>query len=301
MIMLTPEEAFRAYEAVRHRLPSAVPSTTPPEHVASLAALADRFDVFLLDAFGVLNIGDAAIPETPDRVAALQAAGKRVLVVSNAASMAQDKLLRKYQGLGYDFALEDVITSRGAMGVALKGHDALKWGVMSGTPSDLADLGTLTTIPLGDDPQPYALAEGFLLIGSATWTQTRQAMLEGALRAAPRPILVANPDIVAPRENGFTAEPGYFAHQLADRTGVTPRFFGKPFEGIYDLVFKKIGEVDRSRVLMVGDSLHTDVLGAQTAGIRSALVANFGFFAGQDVTRAIAMAGIVPDFVLDRP
>ena len=38
---------------------------------------------------------------------------------------------------------------------------------------------------------------------------------------------------------------------------------------------------------MVGDSLHTDILGAQAAGVASALVARYGFFAGQDVDSAI--------------
>ena len=46
------------------------------------------------------------------------------------------------------------------------------------------------------------------------------------------------------------------------------------------------------------DSLHTDILGAQAAGVASALVARYGFFAGQDVDSAIersapSMAAII--------
>ena len=40
-------------------------------------------DLYLLDAFGVLNIGETAIPGGPDRVAGLQNAGKRVMVVAS--------------------------------------------------------------------------------------------------------------------------------------------------------------------------------------------------------------------------
>jgi ribonucleotide monophosphatase NagD (HAD superfamily) len=154
---------------------------------------------------------------------------------------------------------------------------------------------------LADAPQDFAEAEGFLLVGSAGWTERRQALLVEALRHNPRPVLVANPDIVAPRETGFSAEPGHFAHRLADQTGLTPRFFGKPFANIYELAFARLGAVDRDRVLMVGDSLHTDVLGAQAAGIASALVAEFGFFAEGGAEEAIARCGIAPDFVIDRP
>jgi len=52
---------------------------------------------------------------------------------------------------------------------------------------------------------------------------------------------------------------------------------------------------------MVGDSLHTDILGAKTAGVASALISDYGFFAGENVAAAIELAGIVPDFVVARP
>ena len=116
-----------------------------------------------------------------------------------------------------------------------------------------------------------------------------------------RPVRVANPDIVAPREIGFSAEPGYFAHRLADLSGIEPRFFGKPFTNIFDLAFARLGDVNRSRVLMVGDSLHTDILGAHAAGVSSALISDFGFFADHDTTTAIQQSGIVPDYVATRP
>ena len=301
MMHITAEEAFQAYEAVRHRLPTAGPGNGPYRLIDSLADIADEFDVFLLDAFGVLNIGETAIPGTRERIDALRNAGKRVLVVSNAASLPQANLLEKYQRLGYRFDVGDVITSRAAMASSMLGMKDIRWGVMGGTDTQLDDLGSLRTRLLGDNPGDYADAEGFLLIGSGSWTGQRQKLLEEALHSSPRPVLVANPDIVAPREDGFSAEPGHFAHRLADSTGIAPRFFGKPFGNIYDLAFNRLGDVDRARVIMVGDSLHTDILGAQAAGVASALVARYGFFAGQDVDSAIERAGIVPDFVVDHP
>lgn len=294
-------EAFDAYEAVRHRLPETTPSEVSFRKVATLEEIADEFDVFLLDAFGVLNIGDTAIPGTPERVRSLKAAGKRVLVVSNAASVPHEVLLEKYVRLGYDFAPQDVITSRATLLGELNGQSKLHWGLMA-TPGDgLRDLEGLQVSYLEDDPKPYETVDGFLMIGSAVWTETRQAMLETALLKRPRPVMVGNPDIVAPREYGFSKEPGLFAHRLADRTGIAPQFFGKPFGNIYDLAFRRLGPIDKSRVLMVGDSLHTDIVGARNAGIVSALISGFGFFAGHDVEAAIKKAKIVPDFVVDRP
>lgn len=301
LTVMSTETAFEVYESVRHRLPVVRPSAAGFQRVATLADIADVFDVFLLDAFGVLNIGEAAIPGTPERIANLKAAGKRVLVVSNAAGFPHAALMEKYSRLGYDFAPEDVITSRVTLLAGLNGRKNLHWGLMATRSTGLRDLEDLTLTYLEEDPAAYDAVEGFLLVGSAAWTEERQALLENALRKHTRPVLVGNPDIVAPRETGFSVEPGHFAHRLADRTGISPEFYGKPFPDIFDLAFKRLGNVDRSRVLMVGDSLHTDILGARTVGIASALVADYGFFAGQDAEKAVLATGIVPDFIVQRP
>jgi len=301
LTVMSTETAFEAYEAVRHRLPLVAPSGTAFRRAATLADIADGFDVFLLDAFGVLNIGEAAIPGTPERIRNLKAAGKRVLVVSNAAGFPHAALMEKYTRLGYDFAPDDVITSRVTLLAGLNGRQNLHWGLMATRSTGLRDLEDLNLTYLEEDPAPYDAVEGILLVGSAAWTEERQALLEDSLRKRPRPVLVGNPDIVAPRETGFSVEPGHFAHRLADRTGITPEFYGKPFPDIFDLAFKRLGDVDRSRVLMVGDSLHTDILGARNIGISSALIAQYGFFAGQDAEKAVLATGIVPDFIVERP
>ena len=297
---ISAQDAFAVYENVRHRLPA--PSQGGQcRRVGSLADVAEDFDVFLLDAFGVLNIGEAAIPGTVERIADLRAAGKRVLVVSNAAGFPHAALMEKYTRLGYDFAAGDVITSRMTLLAGLHGRRDLHWGLMATRSTGLRDLEGLTLTYIEEDPAAYDQVDGFLMIGSAAWTEARQTLLEEALSRRPRPVLVGNPDIVAPRETGFSTEPGSFAHRLADRTGIAPEFYGKPFGNIFELAFARLGAVDRARVVMVGDSLHTDILGAQTAGVASALVAGYGFFAGEDVEDAIRRSGILPDIIVERP
>ena len=301
MKTLTTEEAFAAYEAVRGRLPPAGPPGAA-RRIGSIEDVADRFDVFLLDTFGVLNIGETAIPGVAARIERLRARGKRVLVVTNAAGYPHDLLMARYDRLGYSFDPADVVSSRATLSDAIGGHELGLCGLMVSRATGIGDFASLRTLRLAEAPEDYARADRFVFLGSAEWSETRQRLLEDALRDRPRPVLVANPDIVAPRENGFSIEPGYFAHRLADRSGAAPEFFGKPFGNIYDLAFRRCGPgIDKARVLMVGDSLHTDVLGAQTAGIASALVTSHGFFAGGAVERWMDRSGIRPDFLLDHP
>lgn len=53
------------------------------------------------------------------------------------------------------------------------------------------------------------------------------------------------------------------------------------------------------QVLMVGDTLHNDVLGGCHAGLHTALVTRYGVSANLDWQMAIANTGIVPDHVID--
>lgn len=293
--------AFAAYQAARARLPEPL-RQGQCQRASDLSVIADQFDVFLLDAFGVLNIGEHAIPGVAARLLALRSAGKRLLVVSNAASAPHDVLMRKYARLGYEFDPDDVITSRKTMLAALAKEGPRRWGVMSAARHGLDELDRFGTHTLGDDPVDYDSAEGFLLVGSADWTEARQALLERSIRDNPRPVLVANPDIVAPRETGFSDEPGFFAHRLADATGIAPVFYGKPFGNIFDQTMTRLPRgTPKDRILMVGDSPHTDILGANAFGLRSALVAGYGFLSGGNPYRYLEDAGIYPDFILDRP
>lgn len=294
------ELAFRDYEAVRHRLPAprAPASCT---HAADLDAIADQFDVFLLDAFGVLNIGETAIPGVVERVAGLKARGKQVLVVTNAAGYPSTVLFARYQRLGYDFGPGDAVSSRMALLAGLKAYPSRKWGVMASPQYGHEEIPE-GAVFLEDDPAAYAQAEGFLMLGASVWSPARQSLFEQALKQRPREVLVGNPDLVAPVESGLSREPGHYAHRLADATGVEPVFFGKPFPAVYDMARSRIrAGVPDHRVVMVGDTLHTDILGGQAAGFRTALISGYGFFDGEDPSSAIERSGILPDFILERP
>lgn len=288
--------AFARYEAVRGRL---VHADFPPssEPVADVAAVADRFDAFVLDAFGVLNVGESPVPGAVARIAQLRAAGKRLVVLTNGATQSRAEALAKYRKLGFDFTAAEVVASRDLAAAALRGRGGLIWAAAAGPEPDFADLG----VAVGDllaDATLFATADGFVLFSSAGWSWAHQARLADALARRPRPVLVANPDIVAPREDRFSLEPGHFGHLLQDEVGVVPEFYGKPYANAYDAARDRLGrEIAPERIAMVGDTLHTDVLGGRAAGMATILVTDHGLFRGRDTAPYIARSGIVPDVV----
>lgn len=289
--------AVQQYEAVRALLPK---GHMPAEYqrAANLGDIADAFDVFLLDAFGVLNVGNSAIAGATDRVKMLQDMGKRVLVLTNGATYPADAALRKFTDFGFHFELNDIVSSRDALSAALsKCGDAGTWGVMAG-PASAVDMLGVAWHALGDEAAAYDQACGFLLLSSGQWSDSRQALLRASLLRHPRPVVVGNPDIVAPREDGFSLEPGHYAYQLARTLGIELGLFGKPFANIFEQAFDRLPAVDLGRVAMVGDTLHTDVLGGAAYGVQTVLVTDHGLFAGQDHAAFIAQTGIVPHYVI---
>ncbi len=287
--------AFAQYENVRARLPASQ-ARGACERVPNLGALVDEFDVFLFDAYGVLNVGNTPIAGAPARVAALQDMGKRCLVLTNGASFPTSNRLPTYRKYGYDFTAENVISSRDALAAHLATLPAASWAAMVPQGASFEGLGIRFDL-LEDAPAPYAGAEGFLLLGSQIWNDDRQARLMLALQQNPRPVLVGNPDLVAPYEHGFNLQPGIYAHWLADETGVEPRFFGKPFSGMFSEAKRRFGAVPSSRVLMIGDTLHTDILGGAAAGFKTLLIEDHGMFRGADVKPYIVQSGIAPDYI----
>lgn len=293
-------QAFSAYEAIRHRLPTSDRSGACRD-AAHLGEITDDFDTLLLDAFGVLNRGQAPIPGVPERIRDLQAAGKRVMVVSNAAGFSHSTLMARYYRLGYEFDPQDVVTSRKTLVRQLEQESTRHWGLIAGQHFGPEEFPPLDYRMLADDIDDYHAVDGFLFVGASEWTAARQRLLIESLRARPRRLLVANPDLLAPQEGGDSIEPGSHAHEIQDKTGVEPAFYGKPFANIFDLALERLGpEIDRDRTLMVGDTLHTDILGGQAAGLRTALVTRTGVLAGMNISAAIESSGIAPDWVLDQ-
>lgn len=290
--------AFGRYQALLDRLP---PASGGGRAIAApnLESIAEDFDAVFLDAYGVLNVGELAIPGAVRAIARLRGMGKRVMVVSNSAGYPKPVMMARYRRLGFDFSDKEVTSSREALLAALGERDLSGWAAMLGNAHGLEDFGPTLPTVLGDDPRDYEDAEGFLLIGSDGWTEARQDMLERSLRDRPRPVLVGNPDLVAPRESGLSLEPGYFAHRAANALGHSPDFYGKPYPDIFRLALSRLPKTpERARILMVGDTLHTDILGGQQVGFATALVTRHGALKGMNVENAIAESGIMPDFVL---
>ena len=292
----TSAMAVARYENIQNRLPVAsFPSQSiMREH---LGELTEDIDCFVLDGFGVLNVGEQAVPGAVDRVNKLRATGKAIRVLTNGASRPSTTTVAKYQKWGLEFELADVISSRDALGRELQSHKDMRWGFAALEDSELQTL-VPDSVLLEDDPAAYAECDGFVLLGTGIWNNRRHKLMSEALIKRPRPVMVGNPDLVAPHPGGLSREPGLYAHALQDDGITTPQFYGKPFDNAFALVRETLNGVDPERIAMVGDTLHTDILGGAQAGWKTVLVTGHGLLKELDVEAAIVRSGIRPDYIV---
>lgn len=295
---LDAESVIDCYELARLPAP---PRTGRAEPAANLLALVDRYDAFILDGYGVINVGAEPIPGIGDTIRALRAAGRDVMVLTNGSGRPSRQTARRYERWGLDIPGRLVVTSRDALEASLAAHPrAGLWGVMAQPDSELETL-PVETVLLEDDDAPYRHAAGFIFIRSEGWSTARHRLLADALCESPRPVLVANPDVSAPYpDRRLSAEPGYWALRIEAETGVRCERFGKPFSPAFELALSRLGRAaaGRERVAMVGDGLHTDILGGLAAGLGTILVTDHGLLRGLDWEARAARAGIVPDHVI---
>jgi ribonucleotide monophosphatase NagD (HAD superfamily) len=124
----------------------------------------------------------------------------------------------------------------------------------------------------------------------ATEAEARAGPLPAALAVGRRrgaPLLVADSDLVYPSSAGLRLGPGWIAAEYAGLGGEVVEY-GKPFAPIYDEALALAGGADPGEVLMIGDNLATDILGARRRGFDSLLVLDGGVHGALDAAALAA-------------
>ena len=86
------------------------------------------------------------------------------------------------------------------------------------------------------------------------------------------PMICANPDVMVIRGGRSIYGAGALA-ALYEKLGGSVRRFGKPHPAIFDRLFAENPGIPRSRAVMIGDSLSTDIQGARRASIDALWIA----------------------------
>jgi HAD superfamily hydrolase (TIGR01450 family) len=149
------------------------------------------------------------------------------------------------------------------------------------------------------------IGEGFY-----DWQKNINAVFNFFIRRPDMPLLVPNPDSYWPSGKGGEFGIGAggkarFICGILEEMGIVvkPEYFGKPYSAIYeytlDLLKRRFGlpaDISYSKILMLGDSLKSDIKGANILGIKSGLMLT-GI---TSMEQALAARGeLKPDFIFE--
>lgn len=245
--------------------------------ISGVAEIAGAYDAYMLDLWGVLYDGARAFPWAMETLERLRGRGARIAILSNGPRRAAE-VARRIEGAGIGPARYDFLLSSGEEAWQyLSGNRGDDWYAelgrrcfFIGPESDRAMLEGLD-VPVADslDRADFLLALG--PFGQGDVIEDYEALLGEAATLGLK-MVCANPDLLVHRLGRVEICAGAIAERYA-ALGGDVRWHGKPHASVYESCLEGLAPVDRARVLVVGDSLRTDIGGANAAGLDSLLVA----------------------------
>lgn len=273
----------------------------------SFLEVVSGFKAVFLDSYGVIKNYRGLIEGVQETLDFIQAQGIEFRILTNDASRSQEQQAESFLRLGLKGIPAEKIVTSGMMakqylqlkikggkvaylGTANAAHYIMQANLESVAIADLDkhDLNDIQAMVFLDD-------EGF------DWNFDINRTVN-LIRKKNMPIIVANSDNLYPiSHNDVSIATGGIAKLV--ESIINKRFihFGKPDTQMFNFAFEDINrysEYNKEDILMVGDTLHTDILGGNKFGIKTALVLS-GNTSASEMEMNIRSTGIIPDYICE--
>ena len=257
-------------------MPSDASQISPPIH--------SKVKAFLIDLDGVLYVGSHPIPGVRECLERMDDLGYRYRFVSNSTRRCRESVAERLAGLGYDIPARLIFTPPLAAIEHMKRMGKKNCYLLSTI--DVQRDFLRADMSIVDNEADYVIvgdaAEGF------TYVRLNSALgliLDGA------DILALEMDRYWKQPGGLSLSAGPFVAALEYATGKKAELMGKPSRQFFQMALDDLG-LEPVDVAMVGDDIHSDVLGAQEMGMQGILVKT-----GKYRAYVAKLSGAKPDMV----
>lgn len=244
-----------------------------PLPITGLRDIADRYDAFFIDQFGVLHDGITPYPGAVAALEELKQAGRKIIILSNSGKRSAPNAARLTR-LGFPAGSWTYFLSSGEVA----------WSILAALPVESGrrprclllardgDHSATDDLPL-DLTDTAEDCDLILIAGSEGDTRQLDAYRSLLAPAAARgvPAYCTNPDKQMLTPMGLRFGAGRIAEAYVELGGEV-HWIGKPFPAIYAAACARIADIDPARILCIGDSVEHDIAGARGAGLASCLV-----------------------------
>ncbi len=238
-----------------------------PTQLIGAAHLLEEYDAFAVDLDGVVWRGEVLIEGAVEGLEAIRATGKPLLLLTNNGGYHPAEVVERLAHGGFQLAVEEVLTTslvarEWIMGHGLRGASTFVLAPQT-VAAQLADVVRIRYLEAGQTAD-------LVLIGRDTELSYLRLGLAAAAVRAGASFLSLNKDPVMPVENGgILPGTGSIVAAVEAASGRTATVLGKPEEPMMRAAAERIGY---ENVLMLGDRLESDILGAKRIGWDGALV-----------------------------
>ena len=277
------------------------------KRIENFKSIVDKYDIIFFDAFGVIKTYQGLVPGIEKTFAYLEEKNKEYYIVTNDASRSPAQLAESYHRAGLTAITADRIVSSGMLTkeyLDLKVQDGIVAYLGTDNSAHYIESTGLHPLPVSainstNIDKVNALI--FLDDEGFNWFEDLNKTVN-ILRKRTIPAIVANTDHTYPLSvSDVSIAIGGIAAMVENVVGKKFIRFGKPdsqmFMFAYDLIRDRRA-ISKKQIVMVGDTLKTDILGGNKFGLDTVLVLT-GNTLPHDAEARMTATGIVPTYICD--
>ena len=244
------------------------------------------FHALLLDIDGTMVSKDRELPGASTLLEQLRTTSFPFYFLTNDGDNSREEKSTILKNAGLDVSAHEIVSCSLALNNFAEQQQAAGklYFVMGdlGVPCYAENAGLKVTRDVNDLTECQGVIVGE---GEYNWHKVITAVINYFLHNPHGHLLVPNPDTYWPDRHGKigigAGGKTRFITMVLQEAGVKlePLYLGKPYPMIYEYALKLIGErfydgrkPDYQKVLMLGDSLHSDINGANNIGLKSGLL-----------------------------
>lgn len=267
-----------------------------------------NYKAVFFDAFGVLKNHQGLIPGIVNTFEYLDQKGIKYYLLTNDSSRSPEMLAKWYQDRGVQQVTADKILSSGMLAmeyfkVKVSNGNAVAYLGTESSAHYIETAGLKTVAVRNIDLNNIDHIESFAFLDDEgfNWNLDINKAIN-LLRKKNMTVVVANTDINYPvSQNDISVAVGSLADMVEKIIGKSFIRFGKPDAQMFLLAYERaLQDIDvkRNEILMVGDTLYTDIIGGNKFGLDTVLVLSGNTLPDMAQVR-ISSTGIIPTYICE--
>ncbi|HPB47781.1 MAG TPA: HAD-IIA family hydrolase [Exilispira sp.] len=245
----------------------------------------NHFELILFDIDGVLEYQGKVYPGAIELTENIREHGINLRFLTNSTLKSAKSAAFKLQSKGFNAYEQEVITASKATALYLKELNPRSiWLLLSREGVDEFS----EFIHDSENPEYVVIGDCRDDFNFSNMNKVLQKVVEGAK------LIGMISGLVDSSLGSLELNVGSWVGMIERAANVKATYIGKPNRFVFDLILSQFPAINRKNVLMVGDSVDSDIIGARNAGIRSVLVKQ-GEFSEKDLLKKVK-----PDYIIDQ-